>query len=115
MEFFERMGVYARVLKSEAKKSGVGKLIQGRWLDINKGDESRPDYRSRFVGKELDTSVDPELFAATPPLEALKTILGHAASSQSDDIHIMLSDVKRAYFHAKANREMYEIRTGHRI
>ena len=25
MEFFERMGVYTRVLKSEAKKSGVGK------------------------------------------------------------------------------------------
>ena len=92
---------------SEAKKSGLGKLIQGRWIDINKGDKDRPDYRSRYVGKEFNTGVDPDLYAATPPLEALKLILGHAAGREKDGIHIMMSDVKRAYFHAKAKREIY--------
>ena len=92
---------------AEAKKSGMGKFIQGRWLDINKGDKDRPDDRSRFVGKEFNTGSNPELFAATPPLEALKLILGHAASRKAEGAHVMMSDVKRAYFHAKAKREIY--------
>ena len=96
LEHFERMGVYTRVTMAEAKKSGMGKFIQGRWLDINKGDKDRPDYRSRFVGKEFNTGSNPEFFAATPPLEALKLILGHAASRKAEGAHVMMSDVKRA-------------------
>ena len=107
MEFFERMGVYTRVTMDDARKSGVGKFIQGRWIDINKGDTERPDYRSRFVGKEFNTGTDPELYAATPPLEALKLILADAAGRYGEGIHIMMSDVKRAYFHASAKREIY--------
>ena len=72
MDFFERFRVYTRVSKTGAKKLGVGGFImEGRWLDISKGDTDRPDYRSRFVGKEFSTGTDPELFAATPPLEAM--------------------------------------------
>ena len=59
------------------------------------------------MGKEYNTGVDPTLYAATPPLEALKLLLGHAASDTTKNLHIMLSDVKRAYFHALAKRELY--------
>ena len=69
-------------------------MIQGRWADTNKGDSAHPDYRARFVGKEFNTGSDPTLFAATPPLEALKLLLSHAAGDAS--VHIMLSDAKRA-------------------
>ena len=41
MEFFERLGVYTRAPRTEAFRSGVGKIIQGRWIDVNKG-EFRP-------------------------------------------------------------------------
>ena len=34
-------------------------------------------------------------------------LVGHAASHKDEDIHIMLSDVKRACFHAPATRELY--------
>ena len=107
MTFFETMGVYTRVPREEAHRSGHGKIIRGRWLDINKGDSERPDYRSRCVGKGYNTGVDPALYAATPPLEALKLILGHTAIHRQDGLHVLLSDVKRAYFHAKAIRELY--------
>ena len=43
-----------------------------RWVDINKGDEDRPEYRSRLVAKELKTDKREDLFAATPPLEAAR-------------------------------------------
>ena len=29
------------------------KVISTRWVDVNKGDEDRPKYRSRFVAREL--------------------------------------------------------------
>ena len=80
-------------------------MIQGRWVDSSNGDSAHPDYRARFVGKEFNTGVDPTLFAATPPLEALKLLLSHAAGDER--VHIMLSDFKRAYFNALAQREPY--------
>ena len=106
MKFFTKMGVYSERLPRSVVKERGGKVIKGRWIDTNKGDSACPDYRSRFVGKEFNVGVDPELYAATPPLEALKLLLGHASSGDGL-AHLMLSDVKRAYFHAKANRELY--------
>ena len=90
--------------RAEAHRSGHGKIIRGSWLDINKGDTERPDYRSRLVGKEYNPGVDPALYAATHPLEALKLILGYASSHEHGGRHVMLSDVKRAYFHGNASR-----------
>ena len=76
-------------------------------MDTSKGDSVRTDSRARFVGKEFNTGTDPTLYAATPTLEALKLLLGNASSNEKLNIHVMLSDVKRAYFHAEAQRELY--------
>ena len=38
VEYLKKMEVYDVVSRKEMKKSGRGKLIKGRWLDINKGD-----------------------------------------------------------------------------
>ena len=107
MQLFENMGVWAKRLPKSVAESRGGKIIQGRWVDTNKGDIARPDYRARFVGKEFNTGVDATLYAATPPLEALKLLIGHAASHSDGGAHIVLSNVKRAYFHALAKRELY--------
>ena len=72
MEFLHEMGVHEFVTREEAVRSGESKIIKGRWLDVNKGNSISPDYRSRFVGQEFNTGVDSTLYAATPPLEALK-------------------------------------------
>ena len=51
LEYFETLGVYTRVPKSHQQRSG-GKIIGTRWVDVNKGDETTRNYRSRLVGKE---------------------------------------------------------------
>eukprot|EP00973_Karenia_brevis_P000364 52380-Karenia_brevis.AAC.1 len=65
MKFFRDKGVYTKVPRSSVK----GPIITTRWLDVNKGDESAPDYRSRLVGREIKRDSRMDLFAATPPLE----------------------------------------------
>ena len=76
VDSLKRMRVYEVVPRSVVRESGKGKLINGRWLDVNKGDSTNPDVRSRYVGKEFATGVDATLYAGTPPLEALKLIMG---------------------------------------
>ena len=105
MQFFESMKVYDRVPRAEQQRC-KGKLIKARWIDVNKGDSSNPNYRSRLVGKEFRTYVDDSLYASTPPLEALRLILSRAATSGSDR-QLMINDVRRAYFYAPATRDLF--------
>ena len=46
--------------------------IGTRWIDVNKGDDDNPEYRSRLVAQEIKRDNREDLFAATPPLEAKK-------------------------------------------
>ena len=98
------MKVYDRVDKAEMIRRG-GKIIKTRWIDVNKGDSQRPNYRSRLVGKEFKTYADDSLYASTPPLEALRLIMSMAATGDSTK-QLMVNDVRRAEFYAKATREL---------
>ena len=86
------------------EKTGKGPIAV-RWVDINKGDETHPSYRSRLVAKEFRTKVDPELYAATPPGECLRLLLSQLAMNDSFDL--LYADVSRAYFYAQAVRPVY--------
>ena len=99
------MKVYKKVPRSEA----TGKVISVRWVDINKGDEINPNYRSRLVAREINTKANPDMFAATPPTEALKLMIAIAATKDSKGRRrrLMVNDVSRAYFYAKAIRKVY--------
>ena len=82
---------------------------------MNKGDDISVSYRSRLVGKEFaDKRVD-GLFAGTPPLEALRFLVHEAATVEESGIGgvgsqeekvIMINDVARAFFEAKAIRKI---------
>ena len=87
----------------------TGKVIQGRWIDVNKGSSEIPEYRSRYVGKEFNRghAATSDLYAATPNFEALKLLVSTCGPEPGRETHLMLSDVKRAYFHAPATRELY--------
>ena len=51
-------------------------LIRGRWVDVNKGDDYHPNYRLRWVGMEFRVNDGrDDLFAATPPIEAVKALI----------------------------------------
>ena len=101
MEFFRKMRVYRKVPRHVATAAGH-KVITTKWLDINKGDGEKPDYRSRLVGREINVHKRLALFAATPPLESLRMIASICASHQEPPgpYRILSIDVKRAYFYA---------------
>ena len=106
IQYIRDKKVYQKVSRREARAKGW-KVIQTRWIDINKGDDSRPNYRSRLVGKEFNTGEMDGIFAGTPPLEVLRCLL-HSAATIKSGAHssqvIMVNDVARAFFEAPAVR-----------
>ena len=69
--------------------------------------------RSGLVAKEF-IFVDkdrPDLFAVTPPLEVITSILSWTASNKSSDAEnpacLLYVDVRRAYVHAKVKSDVY--------
>ena len=109
MEFIRNMRVYDKVPRSWAWRAGK-RVIGVRWIDINKGDSINPKYRSRMVAKEYKDSIAHEMFAATPPVEALRMIVSWAASwthQQEEKRAVMACDISRAFFHAEAGPNMY--------
>ena len=79
IEHVDMKKVWRNIPRAEAKKQGC-KMIGTRWVDIDKGDDKKPDYRSRLVAKEFNNGQEEGLYASTPPLEALRWILSHAAT-----------------------------------
>ena len=62
---------------------------------------------SRWVAKEYNTGPRPDLFSATSPLEGVKLVISEAASSNQKWTVLLVIDVRRAYFYAKARRRIY--------
>ena len=51
---FRKLGVYIKVPVSRCWDATGKKPIGVRWVDINKGDDEKPEYRSRLVAKEMN-------------------------------------------------------------
>ena len=81
--------------------------IKTGWADTNKGTSECPNKRSRWVAKEYNTRPRPDLFSATSLLEGVKLVISEAASSNQKGTVLLVLDVRRAYFYAKARRRVY--------
>ena len=88
------------------------------WVDINKGDSLRPNYRSRLVCQETRgrSTIDVEdwaaTFAATFPYEASRLQLslmmtGPRLQVDGDDQVLMLLDISRAHLHSSLARAVF--------
>ena len=116
LEYFCTKGVWKKMPKHVARALSGRAPISVRWVDVNKGDDLNPNYRSRLVARQikaLDRSGD-SFFAPAPPLEALRTVLGLAVTtigshvpvldgSSAERSQVSLVDIKRAYFNAKVD------------
>ena len=91
IEYFRKMKVYTKVHRREAYGVTGKPPIKVRWVDVNKGSKEVPEIRSRLVAKEIKVNDRSDLFAGTPPLEALKLLLSMAASSGEEDVCISVS------------------------
>ena len=108
MEYFNTFCVYEKVPRAHQIASG-GKVIGVRLVDVNKGDATDVNYRSRLVGREFNIGRDDALYAWAPPLEAFGLIVSYAATHGTDIGRkmIMIHDVKSAYFYAKIQLDVY--------
>ena len=108
---FKRLKVYDVVPIEESYNVTGKELIKVRFVDMNKGDEQNPNYRSRLVAKEFrDGSGYSELFAGMPPLEAKKLLVSLAASNLTHNnkpLKLAFIDIKKAYLYARARRAVY--------
>ena len=107
IEYARRKKVWTKIRRAEARRRGL-KIIKVRWIDVNKGDALDPNIRCRLVAKEFNNGVEDGLFAATPPLEALRLLVSSAATVKTgaENNVIMINDVSRAFFEAPINREV---------
>ena len=115
MDEVRKHRVYVKVPIKQCWDSTGKAPIKTKWIDLNKGDQTNPEYRSRLVAKEIAYHKRDDLFAATPPLEALKIVLslavtegiGFQTGHGKNGMKIDFVDIRRAYFHADARREVY--------
>ena len=108
IEYVKGRNVYSKVRRSDVPKGG--KVVKTKWVDINKGDLENMNVRSRLVAMEFKDGQDPELFAGTPPLEALRLLCSVAATideHQEEHMVMMINDVKRAYFYAEVEKPIW--------
>lgn len=114
MTYFRTKNVWIKRPIQEAIDLMGKKPISVKWVDVNKGDDDEPKCRSRFVAREIRRKGENPIFAPTPPLESLRTILSLTATSgywpdevwdaqpeSSKRLQLSLIDISRACFHAR--------------
>ena len=106
IDFYRKMGVYVKVPTSECFAKTGQKPIGVRWVDIDKGDRDRPNYRSRLVAKQYRQERNDDLYAATPPIESLRAVISSATTGGQEKV-IMVNDVSRAYMYAPCDEDIY--------
>ena len=107
MQYVKKHAVYEKVPMTQCWKETGKNPIKTGWADTNKGTSECPNIRSRWVAKEYNTGPRPDLFSAASPLEGVKLVISEAASSSQKGTVLLVIDVRRAYFHAKARRRAY--------
>ena len=110
LDYFKGKDVWVKVLRSEAMAQTGKRPIPVKWIITNKGDDMDPNYRARLVAMEIRRAGEDPIFAPTPPLESLRTVLSLAATDMpgqerkcrdpenSARIHVSFIDICRAYF-----------------
>ena len=117
MQYMRSLKVFEYVAEEEAREITGRPPISVDWVDTNKGDRERPVLRSRLVVQETRriSTLGPEdaaaIFAATPPLEALRFVLSQAMTEQRDDRQmervVAFLDISRAHLHSPIRREVF--------
>ena len=115
LQYFEDKSAWTKRHREEAMRRTGKRPITVKWIDVNKGDDESPNYRSRLVAREIRRAGEDPIFAPTPPLESLRTIISMAATdfagakkrvrtATSDErTQISFIDISRAYFCASTD------------
>ena len=112
LDYFNGKLVWEKRPLSEARRVTGKPPITVRWVDVNKGDNANPNVRSRLVARQIRQAGEEAIFAPTPPLEALRSVLSIAMTDFPDQpkhvrdgnserrTQVSAVDISRAYFNA---------------
>ena len=115
LEYFNSLPVWELRPWAEARARQGKPPISIKWVDVNKGDDECPNYRSRLVAREIRRPGESPIFAPTPPLESIRTILSLAATDLCGEpkhvrdansmqrTQVSFIDIKRAYLCARVD------------
>ena len=84
-------------------------------MDHNKGDAENPNVRSRYVAQDIAYWRGDSVFAATPPLEAVRLLLserrgghqGRDVASHRGAREALLIGARKAHLHAYVEEDVY--------
>eukprot|EP00971_Amphidinium_carterae_P138994 2754893-Amphidinium_carterae.3 len=118
LDWIKSREVYKRVPLRECIECTGKKPLCMKWVDTDKGDEERPNYRSRLVCGEVKKAKRPgeqlkasELFSSMPPLEGIKTLcslcMSLEVSPKGKPLKLALWDISRARLYSDAQRDLY--------
>jgi hypothetical protein len=118
MEYLKKQAVYEKRPTSEAFKVTGRKPIPVRWLDTDKGDPTKPNFRSRLVVKDIKAAKSESeqlpqnlLFSSTPPLESMRLLCSlmstQKLSKRGQKLKLGLWDISRAHFYGIPKRTIY--------
>jgi hypothetical protein len=117
LDWVQKQCIYKKVPAEQARAAGKVPITM-KWVDRNKGDLERPNYRSRIVCREIKRSKNADYipehasFSAMPPLEALKMLLSlmvtlRTSKRNRKPLKLRLLDISRAHFYGHAQREIF--------
>ena len=81
-------------------------------MEVNKGDDDNPKYRSRLFAREIRMAGEDAIFAPTPPLESLRMVFSYATTDFPNEpkkiydpksphrMQVLTIDISRAHFNA---------------
>ena len=108
MTYFQSKNVWVKMQREEALKMTGKQPITVKWVDVFKGDDENPNHRSRLVAREIGRKGEESIFAPTPPLEALRTVLSLAATKNTWNAKVD-SDLKSFYTATDKDEERIQV------
>ena len=103
LKYPREFGMYKKVDERAAVAKYNVTPVDKKWVDTDKAFEGSRGKSVHELLPEFKRGDSPDLYAGTPPLEALKAITSIAAS-HSPEFSLVHVDVSLAHFHAKAQR-----------
>ena len=115
LDWVHKAQVYTKVPLEECHNETGKEPITLKWVDRNKGDQIKENYRSRLVVREIKKQHGAlpvhESTSSMPPLEAAKLLCSLAVSRKTSKrgkpLKLALYDISRAHFYGVAKRKIF--------
>ena len=107
LQYIRHHKMYTRVTRETCPRVTGKAPTKTGWVETDTTKPGKLNVRARWVAKENRTHARPELYASTPPLEALKVVLSEVATGKRGGKVVALVDMRRVYFITLHHEEEY--------